>query len=113
MLELAEALARGKRPQRTIIFAWFGSEETGGAGATHFIEAPPVPLDTIVANLEFEMIGRADQERTAAHAVVDRIRTKQPRSRRSRSAGRKSSPIRTRSRTSSRDPTTFSSPGGA
>jgi len=61
VLELAEALARGKRPQRTIIFAWFGSEETGGAGATHFREVPPVPLDTIVANLEFEMIGRADK----------------------------------------------------
>jgi hypothetical protein len=61
VLELAEALAKVKRPQRTIIFAWFGSEETGGAGATHFIEVPPVPLDTIVANLEFEMIGRADK----------------------------------------------------
>jgi Peptidase family M28 len=61
VLELAEALARGRRPQRTILFAWFGSEETGGAGATHFIEVPPVPLDTIVANLEFEMIGRADK----------------------------------------------------
>ena len=61
VLELAEALAAGKRPRRTIIFAWFGSEESGGAGASHFIDAPPVPLDTIVANLEFEMIGRADK----------------------------------------------------
>jgi hypothetical protein len=60
VLELAEALAAGKRPRRTIIFAWFGSEEAGGAGATHFVESPPVPLDSIVANLEFEMIGRAD-----------------------------------------------------
>ena len=61
VLELAELLAKGKRPRRTIIFAWFGSEESGGAGASHFIDAPPVPLDTIVANLEFEMIGRADK----------------------------------------------------
>jgi hypothetical protein len=61
VLELAEALARGKRPRRTVIFAWFGSEESGGAGASHFIDAPPVPLNTIVANLEFEMIGRADK----------------------------------------------------
>jgi Zn-dependent M28 family amino/carboxypeptidase len=60
VLELAEALAAGKRPRRPIIFAWFGSEEAGGAGATHFVESPPVPLDSIVANLEFEMIGRAD-----------------------------------------------------
>jgi hypothetical protein len=68
VLELAEALARGRRPRRTIIFAWFGSEESGGAGASHFIDAPPVPLDRIVANLEFEMIGRADKA-VAAHTL--------------------------------------------
>jgi peptidase M28-like protein len=61
VLELAEQLAKGKRPKRTVIFAWFGSEESGGYGARHFVDAPPVPLDTIVANLEFEMIGRADK----------------------------------------------------
>ena len=61
VLELAEALAAGKRPRRTIIFAWFGSEESGGAGASHFIDRPPVPLERIVANLEFEMIGRPDK----------------------------------------------------
>jgi hypothetical protein len=60
VLELAEALSRGKRPKRTIIFAWFGSEEAGGYGARYFVERPPVPLERIVANLEFEMIGRAD-----------------------------------------------------
>jgi hypothetical protein len=61
VLELAEALASSKRPRRTVIFAWFGSEESGGGGASHFIDAPPVPLEKIVANLEFEMIGRADK----------------------------------------------------
>jgi hypothetical protein len=61
VLALAEALAAGRRPRRTIVFAWFGSEESGGAGASHFIDAPPVLLETIVANLEFEMIGRPDK----------------------------------------------------
>ena len=61
VLELAEALAQGRRPKRTVVFAWFGSEETGGYGAAHFIDAPPAPLATIVANLEFEMIGRPDK----------------------------------------------------
>jgi Predicted aminopeptidases len=61
VLELAEALASGRRPKRTVIFAWFGSEESGGAGASHFIDAPPVALERIVTNLEFEMIGRADK----------------------------------------------------
>ena len=60
VLELAEALAKGKRPKRTVIFTWFGSEESGGYGARYFLERPPVPLDRIVANLEFEMIGRPD-----------------------------------------------------
>jgi len=38
----------------------FGSEEIGGYGARYFLEHPPVPLESIVANLEFEMIGRPD-----------------------------------------------------
>lgn len=60
VLELARALSRGPRPRRTVIFALFGSEETGGQGAKYFQNHPPVPLNRIVANLEFEMIGRPD-----------------------------------------------------
>ena len=60
VLQLAQALAQGPRPRRTVLFAFFGSEETGGQGDRYFLEHPPVPLNTIVANLEFEMIGRAD-----------------------------------------------------
>jgi Zn-dependent M28 family amino/carboxypeptidase len=60
VLELAEALAKGKRPKRTVVIALFGSEEIGGWGARYFQEHPPVPLESFVANLEFEMIGRAD-----------------------------------------------------
>ena len=74
VLELAEALARGRRPKRTIIFTWFGSEESGGYGASHFLDRPPVPLERIVANLEFEMIGRPDSAVAAAHAVAHRLR---------------------------------------
>ena len=62
MLALAEAIAKGKRPKRTIVFAWFGSEESGGFGSRHFADNPPVPLDRLVAMLQFEMIGRADQK---------------------------------------------------
>jgi Zn-dependent M28 family amino/carboxypeptidase len=38
----------------------FGSEEIGGYGARYFQEHPPVPVESFVANLEFEMIGRPD-----------------------------------------------------
>lgn len=60
VLQLARALARGLHPRRTVVFALFGSEETGGQGDQYFLEHPPVPLSSIVANLEFEMIGRPD-----------------------------------------------------
>ena len=60
VLQLARALAAGPRPRRTVIFAFFGSEETGGQGDQYFLQHPPAPLTQIVANLEFEMIGRPD-----------------------------------------------------
>ncbi|HET9182250.1 MAG TPA: M20/M25/M40 family metallo-hydrolase [Candidatus Angelobacter sp.] len=60
VLQMAHALSRSKPPRRTVVFAFFGSEETGGQGDHYFLAHPPVPLKNIVANLEFEMIGRAD-----------------------------------------------------
>ncbi|HYO98890.1 MAG TPA: M20/M25/M40 family metallo-hydrolase [Pyrinomonadaceae bacterium] len=61
VLELARALAGAStRPKRTIYFVLFGSEEKGGHGAQHFLAHPPVALTQMVANLEFEMIGRPD-----------------------------------------------------
>jgi hypothetical protein len=60
VLQLARALSRGKAPRRTVLVAFFGSEETGGQGNAFFLEHPPVPLKNIAANLEFEMIGRPD-----------------------------------------------------
>ena len=60
VLELARVLGAGPKPKRTVIFALFGSEEVGGVGSTYFREHPPVPLSDLAANLEFEMIGRAD-----------------------------------------------------
>jgi len=60
VLELARAIAAGPHPRRTVLFAFFGSEERGGLGSTYFREFPPVPLSHIVAALEFEMLGRPD-----------------------------------------------------
>lgn len=61
VLTLAHILATGLRPRRSVIFALFGSEEIGGFGNRAFLAHPPVPLASIVANLEFEMIGRPDR----------------------------------------------------
>jgi aminopeptidase YwaD len=60
VLELARAIALGPRPDRTIVFAFFGSEESGGLGSRFFADRPVVPISQIVANLQFEMIGRPD-----------------------------------------------------
>jgi hypothetical protein len=60
VLEMARVLGSGPKPKRTVLFALFGSEEKGGVGSNWFLQHPPVPLSNIVANLEFEMIGRAD-----------------------------------------------------
>jgi Zn-dependent M28 family amino/carboxypeptidase len=62
VMALAQALANGPRPKRTLVFALFGSEESGGAvsGSSYFVDLPVVPLNTIVAQIQFEMLGRPD-----------------------------------------------------
>ncbi len=60
VLELAHALANGPKPRRSVLFVCYGSEEAGELGSTFFGAHPPIPLNTIIANLEFEMIGNQD-----------------------------------------------------
>jgi aminopeptidase YwaD len=60
VVELARALAAGPRSRRGILFVGYGAEEMGGFGSAYFAAHPPIPLDKIVANIEFEMIGAQD-----------------------------------------------------
>ena len=60
VMELAHALAAGPRLRRSILFVCYGSEEIGDLGSTYFGEHPPIPLTSLVANVEFEMIGNQD-----------------------------------------------------
>ncbi len=60
VLELAHALAAGPKLRRNVLFVCYGSEELGELGSTYFGEHLPVPLKSLVANLEFEMIGNQD-----------------------------------------------------
>ncbi len=62
VMQLAEALAAGPKPKRTIVFALFGSEESGGHGAGFFVDLPVVPLNQMVADLQFEMLARPDEK---------------------------------------------------
>ena len=59
VMELAEAFSRpGARPRRSIIFLTVSGEEKGLWGSRYFSEHPPVPLESIVADLNIDMIGR-------------------------------------------------------
>lgn len=60
VLEIAEALAAGPKPARTVIFLLATGEEEGLLGTDVYIEHPSVPLASTVANLNIEMIGRPD-----------------------------------------------------
>lgn len=60
VIELAKALASGPKLKRGVMFVAYGGEEAGLLGSRYFGEHPPVPLDTIAANVEFEMIGAQD-----------------------------------------------------
>ena len=60
VLELAEALAAGPAPARTVVFLFATGEEIGMVGTKHYLEQPPLPLEQTVANLNFEMVGRPD-----------------------------------------------------
>ena len=59
LLEIAEGFAMQQpRPRRSILFVWHTGEELGILGAKWFMEHPTVPRDSIVAELNLDMIGR-------------------------------------------------------
>lgn len=59
LLELAEAFATAPaKPKRSMLFVWHAAEEIGLLGAAHFTDNPTVPLDSIVAQLNMDMVGR-------------------------------------------------------
>jgi hypothetical protein len=59
IVELAEAFAQqGARPKRSIIFMTVSGEEKGLWGSRWFSDHPTVPLASMVANLNLDMIGR-------------------------------------------------------
>ena len=60
VLEIAGAIAAGKKPVRTVIFLLATGEEIGLLGTHAYLDRPAVPLEMTVANLNIEMIGRPD-----------------------------------------------------
>ena len=58
LLEAARALSSGPRPRRSVLFVWHAAEEDGLLGSRWFVEHPTLPLDSIVAHINLDMIGR-------------------------------------------------------
>jgi Tol biopolymer transport system component len=74
VLELAAALAteRKKQPElfaRGVIFAFWSGEELGLIGSSHFVERPPVALSNLVANVNFDMVGRLSENQLSLQGV--------------------------------------------
>ena len=57
MLAVAKSLMSG-RPKRSSLFVWHVGEEKGLLGSSWFVDHPTVPIDSIVAQLNADMIGR-------------------------------------------------------
>jgi hypothetical protein len=63
LLEIAEALSQAAvKPKRSILFVWHAGEEEGLWGSEYFTDHPTVPRDSIVAQINMDMIGRGRAE---------------------------------------------------
>jgi len=61
LLEIAEKFAAARvKPKRSLLFVWHTAEEQGLYGAEYFTDNPTVPRDSIVAQVNIDMIGRGD-----------------------------------------------------
>ena len=57
VIQLARMLS-ASRPRHSVVFANFTGEEEGLLGSQYFVDHSPVPLDSVVAMINFDMVGR-------------------------------------------------------
>ena len=70
LLELAEAFQKAPvKPKRSLVFVWHVGEEKGLLGSRWYSDHPTVPRDSIVAQLNMDMVGRGDDDRIFPWAV--------------------------------------------
>jgi hypothetical protein len=62
LLEIAEAMSKGTRPKRSVLFVNHTGEEAGLLGSRWFSDHPTVPLDSIVGEIDQDMIGRGKSD---------------------------------------------------
>lgn len=60
LIELARRFAQKKGTlPRTVVFAAWGAEEMGLLGSDHWVKNATVPMNRVVANINFDMVGRS------------------------------------------------------
>lgn len=69
VMELARLFARVPA-RRSILFVNFSGEELGLLGSQWFVENTPVPLDSVQAMLNFDMVGRLSNDRLTVYGVA-------------------------------------------
>ncbi len=63
VLEIAEAISAMKvKPKRSVLFVWHTGEEAGLVGSNFYTHNPTLPMDSIVAQINIDMIGRGRAE---------------------------------------------------
>jgi hypothetical protein len=68
VLEIAEALSTQPR-RRNLLVAFWSGEELGLLGSNAFVNTPPVPNDHVAAYLNFDMVGRVNDNRLTVQAT--------------------------------------------
>ena len=68
VLAIAATLARQPRKRHVLVGLWSG-EELGLIGSSAFSTTPPVPLDAIAAYLNFDMVGRMQDNKLTVQAA--------------------------------------------
>jgi hypothetical protein len=70
LLEIARRLGT-RRPARTIVLVAFSAEEIGAIGSTYFVRnAVPQPVDSVVAMLNLDMVGRMRDKKLVAFGAA-------------------------------------------
>ncbi|MEX2178632.1 MAG: M28 family peptidase, partial [Gemmatimonadaceae bacterium] len=72
MLALARSL-RDNPPRRSVLFVWHTAEEKGLLGSAYFTSNPTVPIDSIVAHVNLDMIGRRGGATAAFNSQTDGV----------------------------------------
>jgi hypothetical protein len=65
----ASLVAEGRAPKRSLVFVAFSGEEQGLLGSSQYVRDPAVPLDSTIAMINLDTIGRLREDRLYVFGV--------------------------------------------